>query len=228
MRVYVLLLVLLVTALNGKAQVGVNTTNPQATLDVNGTVKIDGKLYLENPGPNTTLTSSNLLIRTTGGAIVEYDIDIAKYGPINYVQYIFQRVNPTGLLDYDTKISISKYITTVQGYYFQQNGTNNPEVVLQSTVNTNKIEGYQVYAYKNTTTNTWWLRAFGNNSLFKAYFGSPNFDYLSTYVDIYLNVVIYRAGFISKEQGMVNVNAMNNDGSNPANPLVAPLPIGFQ
>ncbi|WP_339610048.1 hypothetical protein [uncultured Planktosalinus sp.] len=197
------------------AQVGINTQTPQAELDVQGNVKIDTKLYLESPGNSTQIRGSKLLIQKVDGEIIEYDIQQSKYGPINYAQFIFRETATHGLQDYDTKISTEDYIVTVQGYYFTAEN-NNTNVLLKSNVNEDYIEGYQFYAYPNIATNTWFLRAFVNNSTFRSGTG-----YNENPVDIFLNIVIYRKGFIAKSLNAISVN-MNNSETG-----TAPLPGGF-
>ncbi len=197
------------------AQVGINTQDPQADLDVQGDVIIDEKLYLENPGNSTQIRGSKLLIQKTDREIIEYNIQESKYGPINYAQFIFRQTSTHGLQDYDTKIDIDDYIVTVQGYYFTAQN-NNTNVLLKSNINENYIEGFQFYAYPNPVTNTWFIRAFVNNSTFRSGNGYPENP-----VDIFLNIVIYRNGFIAKKIDDITVN-MNQSETG-----IAPLPDGF-
>lgn len=64
------------------AQVGINTNSPTSTLHVDGDVIMDNALYLENPSASSKIRNSNLLISLQNSDIVEYDIDVSKYGPI--------------------------------------------------------------------------------------------------------------------------------------------------
>ncbi|MCR9181573.1 MAG: hypothetical protein NXH73_01490 [Flavobacteriaceae bacterium] len=210
-----LILCLLFTAVPLWAQVGINTQTPSTDLDVQGSVKIDEKLYLENPGNSTQIRGSKLLIQKTDEEIIEYDIDQSKYGPINYAQFIFRETSTNGLRNYDTKINIKKYIVTLQGYYFTAEN-NNTNVLLKSNENENYIEGYQFYAYPNPATETWFIRAFVNNSTFRSGTG-----YNENPVDIFLNIIIYRNGFIAKTIDPISVNLNNSETG------TAPLPSGF-
>ena len=204
---------------NTFAQVGINTTTPTATLEVVGSTKLDHSLFLENPDSNNQIRNSKLLIRTTGNEIIKYDIDISKYGPVNYSQFIFSNVSTNGLQDYDTKISVDDYIVGIQGYYFLEPGTGDTDIMTHSNTDNNSIEGYQIYAYPNTTTNTWFLRAFINNGTFRTRFTSLPFS--DTPIDLFLNLIIYRRGFITKEQSAITVDMANNET------ITAPLPPGF-
>ena len=204
MKKIYLLSILLFTVSLGWTQVGVNNTNPSAALDVTGDMKSDGSLFLERPLGNNNVRNAKLLIQTPSDAVIKYDIGVSKYGPINYVEFVFRELNADGLQDYDTKISTSKYIVTVQGYYFLGAApSNTTNVLLYSTVDNDNIEGYQIYAYKNIATGTWFIRAFVNNSEFhRRRFGS----WRSTRIDMYLNVVIYQNGFMAKEQNPISVD----------------------
>lgn len=212
---YHILLPLLLLSLPFWGQVGINTLTPSAELDVQGSVKIDTKLYLESPGNSTQIRGSKLLIQKTDKEIIEYDINQSKYGPINYAQFIFRQTSTHGLQDYDTKISTEDYIVTLQGYYFTAQN-NNTNVLLKSTIDENHIEGYQFYAYPNPATQTWFIRAFVNNATFRSGTG-----YIENPVDIFLNIIIYRNGFIAKTVTPVSVNMGNTENG------IAPLPAGF-
>lgn len=181
------------------AQVGINTDTPQASLDVVGSGKVDSKLYLEDPGNSDAIRGSKLIIEKTDKSIVQYDIDVSKYGPINYAEFVFKNTPKAGITDYDTKINISDYTVSVQGYYFLENGSNSTNVHIVSTSGDGVVEGFQVYAYKNTTTNTWFIRCLVNHGYFEAANTSAN-------LDIYMNLIIYRQRFIAKEVAQYYIN----------------------
>ncbi len=202
-------------------QVGINTITPDPTvaLDVVGDTKIETSLFLENPGAFGTIRGSKLLIKSTSNNILEYDISQSKYGPVNYAQLVFSELSKDGLQDYDTKISINNYIVTIQGYYFLEAGTTNTNVMAHSTITDTNIEGYQIYAYKNMLTQTWFLRAYVNNAEFMA--SDSNYVYWPSAIDMYLNIIIYRNGFISKELNSISIDMENMETG------TAPLPPGF-
>lgn len=199
------------------SQVGVNTSSPSATLDVDGNVLIDETLTLENPGNSLKIRGLNLLVRSTTDEILQYDIEQSKYGPINSAQFEFIKVSTNGLQDYDTKVSIDDYEMVVHSYYFKRYNETSYGVLEQSSISTLNVEGYQIYAYKNTTTNTWFLRAFVNNATFQKSSGG----YANINIDMYLNIVVYRLGLLTKKQSDVNVNMSGNSTG------TAPLPTGF-
>lgn len=217
MRTTLLYIIGLVSCLS-YAQVGINTSTPSSELEVVGDVNVDNSLFLENPGDNTEIRGSKLLIALQNNDLVQYDINVSKYGPINYAEFIFRNLSKDGLQDYDTKISTDDYIVTVQGYYYLEAQTSDTDVMTNSAINNDNIEGHQIYAYKNTTTNTWFLRAFVNNSEFTTRLGN---SFGATPVDMYLNLILYRRGFISKELTPVSVDMANLETG------TAPLPAGF-
>ncbi len=223
MKTYFIPILFLIIFKGGYGQVGINTDTPQATLDVVGNVKLDSILFLERPGAVTEIRNSKLLIRTTQNKINQYDIDISKYGPINYAEFIFRQLSTNGLQDYDTKISTEDYIVSVQGYHYikyEQNPPGNTNVLTHSNSDDNNIEGHQIYAYENPATQTWFLRAFITNGTFRAE-NATNSNFVDSPIDMFLNIVIYRKGFISKEKDPISVDMGNNPIGN------APLPPGF-
>lgn len=195
------------------AQVGINTNSPAADLDVQGDVLIDEELYIENPGNSFQIRGSKFLILSTDNEILEYDIEASKYGPINYARFAFTNTSTNGLRDYNTKISATDYIVTVQGYYFTAAG-NNTNVLLHSTDSNSDIEGYQIYSY--VKNGVWYLKAFANDSTFRS--GSP---FQNRNIDIFLNLIIYRKGFIAKTLTDIT---MDMDDSETGS---VPLPTGF-
>ena len=196
-------------------QVGINNPNPTATLDVTGSVLVEKKLFLENPGDYPQIRGSKLLIKKTDDQVVQYDIDQSKYGPINYVQFVFRNTNTSGLHNYDTKISATDYLVTVQGFYFLGNGTNDTNITIHSNISENNIEGYQIYAYVDNSTQTWHIKGFVNDSTFR------NNSDANTAIDLYMNLIIFRNGFIAKPLDDVNVD-MNNQETK-----TVPSPLGF-
>jgi hypothetical protein len=199
--------------------VGINNNFPSAALDVVGDVKTDASLFLENPGDNSQIRGSNFLVRTVSGDMQQYDIGISKYGPINYAELEFIDLSTDGLQDYDTKISTSDYVVSVQGYAFYKPGAGHVGGVMpHSLISPDNIEGHQIYAYANPVTNTWFLRSFVNNSQFQVKIGQ---NYVNTSIDMTLNLMIYRKGFIAKEQSPIAIDMGNSET------ITAPLPPGF-
>ncbi len=207
--------ILVLNSISLVAQVGINNTNPTATLDVVGDVLLQGKLYLEEPGKYTSSPTSKLLmVDNVNGVVNKYDIATSSFGPLNYVRFVFNNTSDYGLdAGYDTKISATKYTVAVHGYSFTRNGDTN--LTLRSTTNNTYVEGHQFYAYVDGNTNTWWLKAFVNNSRF--YIGTN-----LTPVDLSLDLIVYRNNFITK---IWDTPQTVNMGGNAT--ATAPLPAGF-
>ena len=190
---YLLLVVFILQSIGMISQIGINNSNPNATLDVSGNVLVKDKLYLENPGGDLNVIKSKLLVvNDTEAKIVKYDIETSSYGPINYVKFVFKDISTFGLRDgYNTKISASKYTLAVHGYYLLITDDQTTDVSFRSTINNNEryMEGHQYYAY--VENGEWWIKWFVNNS--KTYKGTEK------NVDIYMDVTIYRNDFITKK-----------------------------
>lgn len=198
------------------AQVGIHTDNPAATLEVNGDVRVRKKLFLENPSSITTLIRGvELLIQKTNRDWVQYNIEESKYGPINYAQFVFRKTHTDGLQNFDTKISAEDYIVIVQGYYFVISQNGSTDVTLRSRTNDRNIEGFQFYSYINPATNTWNIKGFVNNSTFMS--GETT----QAQIDLFMNVIIFRRGLISKSIDPITVNMNSNQTG------TAPKPAGF-
>lgn len=215
-KIFFTLLILFCCAMSF-AQVGINTTNPTETLDVNGTTTVRQKLYLENPGP-ATLEHEEFLVKKPDNTWGKHNVASAKYGPVNYSQLIFRRVPSTGMTNFNTNIPTDKYIVAVQGYYYYLAGGTNTNVQLRSNRSTSSsnshIEGPQFYAFEQG--GTWRIAGLVTQSNFKQNYGT------NTQIDLYMNVVILRKDFFTKGHGTINVNM----GSSTTG--TAPLPAAFQ
>lgn len=195
------------------AQVGINNLDPTATLDVIGDVKVQEKLYLENPGSYIPSPSSKLLmVNDATGSVIKFDVSNSVFGPLNYVQFVIKNVSERGLDGgFNTKISADKYTIAVHGYFFDSGGDTN--VYIRSRTNGNYVEGQQFFAY--VSGGTWWLKAFVNNSEFIR-------NSSTTWVDFYMDLIIYRNNFITKIWDTPLTINMNKQET-----ATAPLPSGF-
>lgn len=201
------------------AQVAINKENPGATLDVNGNVLVQGKLYLENPGKHTGNDEVHMLVIDDNAVITKYDIENSDYGPLNYVQFVFDEVSTNGLSQgFNTLIDANDYTLAVHGFYFTDiNGgtsvTNRKVSGLPTSNRGQYMEGHQFYAYVDN--GTWWLRGFVNNSDFRI--GANQ-----TQIIIYMDVIIYRNDFITKIWPGIQSVDMGDNATG-----TAPLPAGF-
>src|SRR5690606_30760953 len=107
---YILLSIFFTQSVFMAAQVGINNQNPEATLDVSGDVRVREKLFLQDPGIYTNASNSELLmIKDSNNEIIKYNIVDSEYGPLNYVQFVFENTSDNGLKEgYNTKINATK------------------------------------------------------------------------------------------------------------------------
>lgn len=212
-QIYFLFSILFIQSLGLLAQVGINNQSPNATLDVNGDVLVQDKLYLENPGKYIQDPDSKLLmINDDTGEVIKYDVENSVFGPLNYVQFVFNNVSNFGLDGgYNTKIDATNYTLAVHGFYFNIDGNTN--ISFRSVDSNTYVEGHQFYAY--VQGGVWWVKGLVNNSQF---YTNNN---LSA-VDIYMDVIIYRNDFITKIWDTPQTIDMLESPTQ-----TAPLPAGF-
>ncbi|MGB1269714.1 MAG: hypothetical protein ACPG45_08235 [Flavobacteriaceae bacterium] len=197
------------------SQVGIGTTTPTETLDVIGSMKLSEKLFLENPSAYTEIRGSKFLISTATNEILNYDLNISKYGPINFVAFEFEDLNTSGLLDYDTKISVSKYTVSLQGYsYVHANGgPAGTSVYFKSATALDNVYGLTSQAYKKN--GTWWLQFYVDSSKFY------NKSHGNINVDLFINTIIFRNDLLLSQGNTITVNMGNTTTA------TASLPTGY-
>lgn len=158
----------------GFAQIGVGTLNPQAELDINGSLLVQQE-FMTGPLPTVNITDENfkLLTRLTNsspvGEITVLNVDSLTVAPINVVNYKFDNIHLDNLTDVDLQYDANKYIvgvanfryvgdavkkeptasTTLIGAFvirtFIQNGTWHLEIRNRFLDITNGTEGIQYY-----------------------------------------------------------------------------------
>ncbi len=111
------------------AQVGINTITPEATLDINGNLKI-----------RTTGVVSNSTTRTTSLVVDDTTKEIKRFKAagytINYITYNLNNVNQDWVADFDTKIDARNYALVIVGSSFDKNlSINYPDPGVYSPVN---------------------------------------------------------------------------------------------
>lgn len=221
MKQYIYLVLFIIGSYHSSlAQVGINIADPTETLEVNGTTTVREKLYLEAPG-FVGIGDKNFLVKKADNTWAQHNATTANYAPINYTQLKFTNVPSSGLVSFNTGINATDYTVAVQGYYYYVAGGTNTNVSLLSRggTQTSRVEGTQFYAYINTSTNTWHIKGAVNNSDFRA---ASGYDIQNTAIDLFMNVVIFRKKFFTKEHSNITVNM---DGSATG---TAPLPTAFQ
>lgn len=210
-------------AQNGK--VGINTTNPQETLDVNGKTYTDD-LHLRDPG-EPTLTGGKFLASSedNSAALTHLEVYPDYDGLFNYIKLTLTDVPNTGVSDFNTLIDADKFILVVHNYSFKidDGGTN---VGLQhnelSTV-PGKQGAPEVKAFKGLD-NKWHVKArFTDSKMVKIGNNGPE-SHTKYQVELYM--VAYR--YLISKQNIPDV-AKDLNGSAGDDPAVhiVPVPSGF-
>ncbi|SRX55927.1 hypothetical protein [Aequorivita sp. CIP111184] len=107
----------------GFAQVGVGTLNPQAELDINGSLLVQ-KEFKTGLLPTVKITDENfkLLTRLTNsspvGEITVLNVDSLTVAPINVVNYKFDNIHLDNLTDVDLQFDANKYIVGVANFRY--------------------------------------------------------------------------------------------------------------
>lgn len=94
-------------------KVGINTTNPTETLDVNGIVHAD-KLYLRAPGDPQELPIK--FMASSNRSLDVYDSEAGASSLVNYLNLNFTNVSNVGVTSYNTKISAADFTVAVRSF----------------------------------------------------------------------------------------------------------------
>ncbi|WP_294222782.1 hypothetical protein [uncultured Chryseobacterium sp.] len=142
-------LMYLTSANNGN--VGIGTTSPSAKLEIQSTA---GAAPLKVSTLNSQPASANAAYVTVDNTTGEFYKAGQAEKTFYYQTYNISNVNGDWISDFDTKISTDNYTVIIVGSYFDQ-------LLGVNTANTslNRFTPQNVYAFKNTTTNTWRLTA---------------------------------------------------------------------
>ncbi|WEK68338.1 MAG: hypothetical protein P0Y62_10710 [Candidatus Chryseobacterium colombiense] len=198
---------LFINAQQGK--VGINTTNPTETLDVNGKTYTNS-LYLRNPGEPTM--SGGSFLATSENALQLYDPALESSGLFNYLKLTLTGVPGTGIEDYDTKIDANNFLVVLHNYSFKLNdGTTS--VMLDygdNGLNDDRQGSPDVIAFKSN--GTWHIKAkFTDSRIIATNSPIPSRTYNNFTVDLYL--MAYKRLIEKQNISDVNTDLGGNDGS---------------
>lgn len=194
-------------AQNGK--VGIKTSQPTETLDVNGKTYTNS-LYLRNPG-EPTMTGGSFLA-TSENALQIYDPNLESSGLFNYIKLTLTNVSGEGIADYDTKIDANNFLVVLHNYSFKlSNGNTN--VMLDygdNGTNDNRQGSPDVVAFKSN--GTWHIRArFTDSRIIANTSAGPSRTYNNFTVDFYL--MAYKRLITKHNINDINANLGGTDGS---------------
>ena len=192
-----------------QGKVGINTTNPTETLDVNGKTYTNS-LYLRNPGEPTM--SGGSFLATSENALQLYDPALESSGLFNYLKLTLTGVPGTGIADYDTKIDANNFLVVLHNYSFKLNdGTTS--VMLDygdNGINDNRQGSPDVVAFKSN--GTWHIKAqFTDSRIIATNSPIPSRTYNNFTVDLYL--MAYKRLIEKQNINDINADLGGNDGS---------------
>ncbi|MDH6251098.1 hypothetical protein M2347_000825 [Chryseobacterium sp. H1D6B] len=189
--------------------IGVKTTAPTETLDVNGT-SFTNSLYLRNPG-EPTMTGGHFLA-TSQNSLQIYDPALESSGLFNYIKLSLTGVSASGITDYDTKIDANNFLVVVHNYSFKLNdGTTSVALDYGNNgTNDNRQGSPDVNAF--ISNGTWHIKGgFTNSSLIALTSANPSRTYNNFTVEFYL--MAYKRLITKQNIGTINIDLGGTDGS---------------
>lgn len=209
-KIYITIIICLGLFMNAQqGKVGINTTNPTETLDVNGKTYTNS-LYLRNPGEPTM--SGGSFLATSENALQLYDPALESSGLFNYLKLTLTGVPGTGIEDYDTKIDANNFLVVLHNYSFKLNdGTTS--VMLDygdNGINDDRQGSPDVVAFKSN--GTWHIKAkFTDSRIIATNSPIPSRTYNNFTVDLYL--MAYKRLIEKQNISDINTDLGGNDGS---------------
>ncbi len=133
-------------------RIGLGTSAPTAKLEINNTNSGLASVKVNNL--KNQPSGANAAYVTVDNSTGEFYKGLQSEKSFYYQTYNINNVNQDWISDFDTKISTTDYTVIIVGSSFDQMlGVN-----MQNTSG-NRFASQNVYAYKNTSTNTWRLTA---------------------------------------------------------------------
>ena len=191
-------------------RVGINTEDPQETLDVQGTTIVN-KIYLREPGDPESTGNVYLSGDTGGSGFGDYQHSGSIF---TYIPLTFKNVPPSGIEKYDTKISADDYVLVIHNYSVLTN-TGATSVTLKYNNKDDRQGSPEFVAFKEN--GTWWVKGGFTNS--KMVGGNDKNFIVKLYLMSYRHI-------ITKENIEVQRTNLNyTNGSNTQYSI--PTPKGF-
>lgn len=97
---------------------GVGTTAPAYKLEVNGTAKVGGSMFLGTPVTATTQTTAQLVRHNRTGQVYQVTSATGNTQPLAAITYVLNNVYYAKVSDCDTKVPVSDYTMIVVGSSF--------------------------------------------------------------------------------------------------------------
>ncbi|MCW3160218.1 hypothetical protein [Chryseobacterium oryctis] len=113
--------ILLLSTTTCVAQIGIGTTTPKGTLDVEGNTLVDGSMKINNI-TDAPINSNLLLVRsedsTPKGELKLLDINLRNVAPVNKYKVIVSNVDSHQIVDLSTNLPTSKYVVAITDAVF--------------------------------------------------------------------------------------------------------------
>lgn len=140
------------------AQVGIGTNEPEADLDIEGSLLIQGNTkVLSIPTIDPTEEGYKYLMRlpetTPGGEIRHLEVENLSVAPVNVINYTFTNLNLDNLINVNLQYNSNEYIVAIAN--FQYDGYPIQKVNLGG--NTRSIGNFVTQTFISNNTNTWHL-----------------------------------------------------------------------
>ena len=120
MKKIITLFLIAVTYLGMNAQVGINTTNPKGTLDVEGETLVESYLI---DTENVTAKGNYLLLTRSKdtspvGKVKLLDITLRNVAPVNMYNLVLTNVKQDEVINLNTGLDADKYVVAITGAVF--------------------------------------------------------------------------------------------------------------
>ncbi|MBT2620761.1 MULTISPECIES: hypothetical protein [Chryseobacterium] len=209
-KIYIIIMACMGMILQAQTgNVGIKTTTPTETLDVNGN-SLTNSLYMRNPGEPTT--TGGHFLATSQNSLQIYDPNLETSGLFNYIKLSLTGVSASGITDYDTKINANDFLVTVHNYSFKLND-GSTSVALDygdNGIDDNAQGSPNVIAFKSN--GTWHLKAgFTNSKLIAFTSARPSRVYNDFTVEFYL--MVYKRLITKQNINDINTDLGGKDGS---------------
>lgn len=120
MKKIVTLILASLSIFSTEAQVGINTKNPQSTLDVEGEILVES--YLIDTTNYSATQNYFLLTRSKDtapiGKLKMLDISLRNVAPVNAYKIVLTNVNQDEVVSLNTGLETSKYVIAITGATF--------------------------------------------------------------------------------------------------------------
>lgn len=188
--------------------VGIGTTTPTHTLEVNGNMKLSGNLYMENPGTYTGNSyDAYFLVRDNSDKVIKRYVPAASaFSAINSAVYYLRNVNPGGLDDFNTGVSATDYYLVIGGFIVRGENDNAVVSLTQQGTSNQYIPLYSA-------------RSFIQNGVWHIKFTPNNGRVFNLKLDIRLSVSVYRRDMLTTVNMPITYNMNGNTSGNGSSPV---------